>query len=441
MFVQDKFKQKLLIYALSILCIFLVVATERTAIISYAYTLFVFFVINYFCEKKHRTRNILYFHFYLLLAIIVFLIQKDQIPSFMGLSGPEGFGTDDGTYYAGVTDAPIKYEARLDIAEEMGYCDLIRFLYPFKIEGPLSVVIFNLLGISFLPYLTSRIAYIIFKDIAIAWRSEWLILFCPFVMSLGLIIMRDVICTTILAAAFLSYITKRYLGVFLFAGLLGYLKFGFLPLLLVPILAHYIILGEGKKLSGTFYLKLFSVIVVLLIGGVYLLPYVSTITGGKLESGFFRMSFVEYLLAYNDDSVIAKIYKYPLVLRIPMLIAAFLIIPTLNLGFIAKGIFNVRFFLMAFLAPIYWWFSYRSFFNFFLSYKRLSSEGKVLLYSLLLMALVLGVVSLQARHRVTMMPFFYIAVAYTDVMLKKYNKFMSASMLFLFIVAQVVFVL
>lgn len=441
MLLKDKNKCNRLNYALSILCIILILLTDRSAIISYFYTLAFVFAINFLCDKEYRTRNVSYFHFYVIIALIIFVIQRNQIPSFMGLSGPDGIGTDDGTYYAGVADAPITYDdARLDIAENMSFCSMIRFLYPFRINGPLCIVIFNLLGITFLPYLTSRVALVLFKDNRVAFRSEVLLLFCPFVMSTGLLIMRDVLCTSLLMAAFLQFLNKKYIYFALFAILLGYLKFGFLALLIVPTLIYFCYYGLRKNKLG-FITKAILLIVIVLVVGKVALPYLTTLAQGKLEEGLFRMTAVDFLLDTNDKSVLAHIYNYPILIRLPLLIGAFLIIPTLNMGFISDGIFVPRLFLMGFLAPIYWWFVYRSFFNFFLVYKKLPSEAKALMYSILLMALTLGIISLQIRHRITMMPFVYIAIAYAGCNYKQYNKVLTAIVLFLFISAQILFIL
>ena len=410
-----------LTFFLALISLLIIWTTDRSAVVSYAYTLGIILFINLFCDNVKRPQNILYFHFYLLLALVVFLIQKNQIPSFMGLTGPEGIGTDDGTYYAGVTDGPIPPEIRTDIAEKMTFCDAIRFLYPFKINGPLCIVIFNLLGISFLPYLTYRVADTMFNDKAVSQKAELLTLFCPFLMSTGLIIMRDVVCTTLLTAAFLFFI---------------------MPLLLVPVALHFVFSVSKKKSNGAIILRVALVIIVLSISLIYIMPRLSSITGGRLEEGsFFRMSFIDFLLDYNEESVIAKIYNYPIYLRLPMLVVAFLIIPTLSFGFLSQGIFIPRLFLMSFLAPIYWWFFYRLFFCFILSYKQFTAQAKELFYTIIFLALTLGVVSLQVRHRVTMMPFFYIAIAYSGVYYKHNYKLLTSIMLFVFIVAQIVFVL
>lgn len=441
MLLKVKNRYRPIIFALSLLCIFFVLLVDRSAIISYFYTLSFVLAISLFCPKEYRIRNILYFHFYLLLAILVFVIQRLQMPTFMGLSGPDGIGTDDGTYYAGVADGPIMYDdARLDIADNMAFCHMLRFLYPFRINGPLCVVIFCLTGITFLPYLTSRVAFTIFKDNNVAERAEKLMLFCPFAMSMGLIIMRDVICTTLLMAAFLNFLKKKYVFFALFAVLLGYLKFGFLAILLVPVLVFYInsAISRGKTL---FVIKVLALLAILVVVGRFIFPYVTILSQGKLEDGIFRSSAIDFYLEANDKSVLAKICSYPPILRYPLLTIAFLIIPTLGTGFMSNGIFVPRLFLMGFLAPIYWWFLYRSFFNLFLVYKKLCPDAKALLYTILLMALTLGVISVQVRHRITIMPFFYIAVAYTGLHFSKYNRPITAVLISLFIAAQIVFVL
>lgn len=365
-----------------------------------------------------------------------------QFPSYMGLTGPMGIGTDDINYYAGL-NAKITYPLeRVDIAMGNTLSPLINLLYLPHIYDPIDIVVFNILGIAFIPYMTNRICCVFGGNEKIALTSEQLILFCPFLMSVGLIIMRDVLCTSIILLSFLCFAKKKYL---IFVGsttILIYLKFGFLVFLVV-IIALYLLMQERIKNRSQIktLIKIMAVTVALLFAFVlYIIPNLSEITGGRLTSeSLFREDFVEYLHGSNEDSVLVKIYDMPILLRIPMLVVAFLVLPPLSPSFIREGHFMLGAFMSNFAAPVYWCILYRYLFEVILSYRKMNVRVKTIINIVSFLALTLGIISLQYRHKVVMMPFLYIAIAYAVNSKIKPNQFLVLGCTFIFTLAQVYF--
>lgn len=425
------------------LCIVMMPFASSSGYTSYAYTLIFFFAFNFLCDRDHWQKNLAYFHFFLVLAFFVYFLQRVQLPHYMGLTGPEGgVGTDDVRYYAGL-DVAISYTTdRMDIAMDNPYTNLLRIVYPFKIGNPIDIVIFNILGIAFMPYLTYKTAKIFFDDNRISLLSERLVLFCPFMMSIGLIIMRDVMCSSLILASFCCFAQKKYIPFALFTGLLAFLKFGFVVFLCVPLFL-YMIYRENQKTRdlATARIKyLIASIGILIFFIIFILPNLDALTGGRLTpESLFRDSFLEYLEGANDESILVKLYSLPVVIRIPALIVTFLVIPPLTFNIFNENIFIIRSFLQNVLAPIYWWPLYLFFFQFLFSYKKLTSAAKTIFYILILMALALGMISLQTRHKAALLPFFYIAISYAILNLGKSKRTMSVICLFVFIIAQIIY--
>lgn len=426
-----------------LICMVMMAFASSSGYTAYAYTMLLFLVFNYFCDKDHWRKNIAYFHFYLILAFVMYFIHRMQLPNYMGLTGPEGgIGTDDVRYYAGL-DVKITYSTeRMDIAMNNPYTELLKIVYPFKVGNPIDIIIFNLLGISFLPFLTFKTAIAFFNNRKIALMAERLTLFCPFMMSIGLIIMRDVICATLILAAFCCFAWKKYIPFALFTGLLVYLKFGFVVFLGIPLFA-YMVLRDNQKTRHIIptKLKYFIFFIVFLAAFVvFIVPNLSTLTQGRMTpESMFRDSFLDYLEGANDDSILVKLYSLPVVIRIPALIITFLVIPPLTLNIFEGNIFIVKNLLQNVMAPIYWWPLYFYFFQFLFSYKKLNSPAKSIYYIIIFLALALGMISLQTRHKTALLPFMYIAISYSMVSLGKQHRFISVVFLLLFIAAQLVY--
>lgn len=419
-----------------VVSLFLISFTALSGYQAYFYTLICFVLLDFLCEKESRMKNMLYFHFFLIVAVIMYLVQRDQFPAYMGLSGPPGIGTDDVNYFGGL-DVRIKYILeRPDIAMENSYTPLISRLYLLKVFDPIDVIIFNLLGISFIPYLTKKVAYIFLQDKPIAELSEKLILTCPFMMSVGLIIMRDVICTSLILTSFICFVKRRFVLFIILLGMLSYLKFGFVVFLGV-VISCYWVMKENLCLRNRALFFIKFLIVVCVLGAVFVLfvlPNLSVITGDRLSpESLFRESFIEYLQAANEDSFLVKVYDLPIVIRIPALIVSFLVMPPLAPVFMVDGRFVIGIFMNSILAPLYWCCLYKYFFNFMLSYRKLTIRAKGVMYTTLFLSLSLGMISLQYRHKVVLMPFIYMIIAYAMKTKNCRNPFLSLICISLFV--------
>ena len=370
------------------------------------------------------------------------MFQRYQFPAYMGLSGPERLGTDDIKYFYGLNVKVTYTVERYDIAFGNTYSPLINLLYLPQIYNPIDIVTFNILGIVFIPYLTNKICTLISNDSHVGSIAEKLILFCPFMMSVGLIIMRDVLCTTLILSSFLCFIKKRYILFACLAVLLAYLKFGFIVFLGVVLVVYMFTQEKITSRNNTLFIIKYTLAIVTFASlmFIYIIPNLASLTGGRLSSeSLFRESFIEYLQAANEESILVKLYELPIIFKIPALIISFLVLPPLTPNFIRENHFLIVPFFQNCLAPIYWCFLYVYLFAFFLSFGRLSTRAKEIFYTIIFVALALGMISLQSRHKVVLMPFIYMAIAYAIKNKLRGQQTMSIIFLFIFVLAQFVY--
>ena len=382
--------------------------------ISYLWTLLLFLITNFLLDKNYRTRNFYAFHFFLFLAIIMYFGNLHHDPTQLGLTGGVGI-TDDTAYFAAASDT---HYSNITISghatRDSFWIQLIRFLYPFKIIDPINIIILNVfMGLSFLPYLTAKISEELFHDKKIASYAFLLITFCPFCWQGGLIIMRDVPTLILILTAFYNFLKKRYLLVAGAVTLLILIKMGFIVFLIIPV-ACYIISRTGKGLTLSKVLLTLLIVIGTVAFYLFIIPNLSAITGGKMtDDDIFRSNFLGFLQRSNEESLLVKIYGYPIIVRIPLLILAFLTIPMLKFSFgYTAGIgFIPRYVLMVGIYPIYIMIFSRYIFN-TVAFKYKERNVKMMMTIVVLIALALGMVSLQVRHKVVLMPFLYMLAAY-----------------------------
>lgn len=383
---------------------------NHNGVISYLWTLFLFLIVNFFTDRLWRFRNFVVFHLSLFAALVAYAVNLSQMPMQQGLTGGGDFMTDDTAYYNAASDSPYGgLVLSRSVTIETPFVVLMRFLYPFRIVDPINLIILNiLLGLAFLPYLTAKISECFFHDQHISRSAFWLIAFCPFCWSGGIIIMRDVPSLIFILWAFLLFMKGKYIWMTIPVALLLWVKFGFIVFLFVPI-ACYVYSQTGKHLTKKKIWFIIGALFALLVLYVVVLPNLSFITDGKLEDdNLFRDTFLDFIANANDQSLLIQIYQMPISIRIPLLILAFIAMP---MFVIPSGVMEPHG-ILSLIYTVYIMFLCGYAFRLLFSRGRLASNAKMLLWIILFQALALGMVSLQIRHKVILMPFIYMAVAY-----------------------------
>ncbi len=379
-------------------------------VISYSYTLFIFSLINLLFPKSLRYYNFISFEIYLFIAIIIFTIQYIELPMYMGLSGPEGgIGTDDIRYYEKITDVPLKVSSTAGWIEAFSFSNFLRFIYPFRVVSPLNIIILNVIGTAFCPSLTYLLAQCLHNNQKVAKNAAILVLICPSIWSNGLIIMRDIWTVSLTLTIFILVLKGKYIAALLPAILLVYLRFGsvIFVILGIIIILKYTIFDKSIFRKIIFWVSLCIVCAIIIAS----LSYIIDLTGGKLESSFFRESFINQLIREDENGIITRIAQLPTIIRTPLLLLFFFFTPFLKFKAYTFGIFNIRTIFDTFLTPIWlllvWKYIFKSIYIAFNGIKQL----KIVVWISIFMALALSIVSLQVRHKVIMMPILAIMAA------------------------------
>jgi hypothetical protein len=346
----------------------------------------------------------------------------------MGLSGSEGIGTDDATYFYQITKSKILYTPnRVALGKILSFSKFLTLIYPFKINMPLNILYINLLGISFLPYFTYKFSCTVLKQEKIASLAKKLTLFCPFTMSVGLILMRDIWITTFIIAGLYFFMKKRYLLMLLMVTCTAYIRFGSLVFMFLGLLVLFKY-KLNSLISSMVISNIFFALTIIIVTLVFLLslPVLIRISDGKLTESLFRGEFIGILTRIDENATIVKLMRLPVLVRTPLLTIFFFFSPFLKLQAYTLGVFNVRNIMYATLTPLlffcYWRYVIKSTF-FGVMY---ISNIRFIVAIAILFALGLGTFSLQGRHKTVLMPFLYILAAYGWYLPHKKYKFISA---------------
>lgn len=414
---NSKKKHAFISIFLSIINVIIIVLTDLDVLISYFYTILLFYIISFLLGiKKKMLLNFSVLSIYTTLALFLYLAQLAIIPDSYGFTGPySGIGTDDSRFYAAVASNNkfIPVYAMRFMEMNHNFVKFLKVLYPFYIKHPLSIIIPNLIGISFIPYFTKKTAEILGFDKKYSRIVFIMTLFCPLILSNGLILMRDGWTAFLTILGFCFLIKKEFYGYLFSLGLLLYIRMGSgLILAFMPVfyLSHLFLSGSKFKK----FIKvgsLFSIIFILVIFG---LPLINEYLSLKGVEGLERHGFVESVIKKIDsNSIIYKIYSLPIYLKYPIGFVFFLLLPFFSPNFFFDGMLNLRgiFFtsIMPIISVIY--------FKYFVSGLLFTINNnkkfiKRIFYIFFFSILLISQASIQPRHKTTIMPIFYILVAY-----------------------------
>lgn len=390
-----------------LLTILSLLIVDATSVFSYFYLLLLFFVFNRLITGEWFNRNFAYLHYYILIAICLFAFHEKMIPMSLGSTGGiEGLGTDDYNFYTRlITHDEIRYN----------YTLFLRYIYPYEIRSLLNIVMINLLGIVFLPYLVNRISYLFTYSKNVSIKAERLFLLCPFTTYYGCILMRDMWIATFVFAGLYYFIQKRYIALVICIALIVYIRFGSIVFLGVGIL---IIMREqfyayfSSRIKGRMALVVFFSIMMVLFWVAF--PYLQEFSDGKLEEGLFRASFFTKLESMDSNAFILVLMKLPFPLSLLSLTTFFFFLPFLSLTFHTYGIFNMSRLFCTFLTPLMFFFLWKAIIQTVLQNLSLKQYRpvKTVVYMAIVYAICLGTISLQARHKTILFPLLCILAAY-----------------------------
>jgi hypothetical protein len=387
-----------------------------------------FLVHRFLFRGQEEFNGMAVFVFYSWAALILYLAQLWTYPEYCGFSGPGfGIGTDDSYFYSQVArglpwDFPVRQGYFLVLHP---YSVFLRTaaapLYlVFNRTHPLDFLYFNTFGLSLLPVLTARIAGTFFRDSRTTRVAFWTVLLCPFIMSNGVILMRDGLVATMFAGAIWSSLQKRWLVMLVFmAGTLylrlasGIMLAGSLLVLGPVYFGSCPESGGWRRLDG-FLRFLFPVV---FVGSVLTLAVVLYLGFNRWDE-IFRSDFLNTTLrstAAQDTgtSTFYRLSALPWPLRLPLALVFYIGSPFLSLQSLhIKELWIPRSFLtnaFALVFPLYAAMFTRGILRAFKS-RHLVALALVAVF--IFDMVLVSQASMQLRHKIPLMPLFYILVGY-----------------------------
>lgn len=422
-----KYLSRELVYSLAVVPILALV--DSTSIFSYYYALTIIVTINILVKNSDWNKTLFHYHYYLFWGIIVFLSNKYQLPAYIGTTGPEGIGTDDYTFYGQIVEGEVPYLMEVPAEYKYPFSIFLQAVYPFHIYTPLNVVLFNIVFASYMPYFTGKLAEFFFNDPHITNIAQIMVLLCPMTTLYGVIIIRDLLVTTLVLASIFYYLNKNYISVIICVALVFFIRFGSISFIAASFLVIYIIQNAN---SGWGWIKTVTVFSIFIITFLLFLPTLQEYSDGKLSANLIRAVDGEYY----EGSTIASIVSLPFPINIILSSLFYAFAPLLGFPSLHNGVFVIINFFNATLTPIYFMIIAPFLFNpFFEQHK--STSLKISIYLLLTFLVVLGTVSLQIRHKNIIFPVMSIIAAYGFIRFNKKNAFPTKVLMVITVITEI----
>lgn len=357
--------------------------------------------------KKLQASIFKVYFFYVILSILYNYVNVSIMPDFKGFTGGFRIGTDDCRFFLQIVDVQFSLPVFCHSLQEIhNFSKFLDFLYPFEIRYPIQIVPFNCIGIAMIPYLGKNIFKFYFPKEPYKIRLIYLLLvFSPTILQNGIILMRDGWTTQFfLIFIYCLLYHKSIILLLVSAGIVALLRPTFI---IFPIL-FYIIETNFEK--PNFYRRM-------LLASLVVLPisyFVLKISKGiDLSEGLVRDEYVEgFLGQFGEESMLYRIMTMPFPINIILSFIFFLTSPFLKWGFSFENILVVRKIftfieavLMTLLIPNF-------LLNFFKNWKSDNAFKRIALFAMLSL-LLLSTISMQARHKLIILPILYILFIYS----------------------------
>jgi len=388
---------------------------------------FIFLVLGaLLCRILFKSLNdikkyIMLFVFYSQLAILLYLTQYITLPEYMGFSGPRGIGTDDRTFFIGATapQSPWSHYSFSTILRIVARC------LPVYQVDLLDLLFFNVLGLSFIPLFTSRVAHLLTNDNKVAKLAYRFSMFCPIIMANGLVLIRDGWTALLFIASLYFFLENKY---FLFIGttiLLFYLRpASGVQFLVAAALFIYLRIRESVHYG---YGRNFIAVLILLVSFitlvVILFPYIETyaVQKGIIENGsiiLFRRNYIETFVkeeveSRGEFSALYFLYNQPWYIRISLGFLFFWGAPFFSVSqWFFNGMVIPRSILSQLFALLFLFYSRYFIQAVFYLCKNRNLKMRVVLIIFLFLLIIVSQSSIQVRHKTMLMPIFYVITAY-----------------------------
>jgi hypothetical protein len=417
------------------LCLSAAIATFATSphsIISLAVFFAICLAVLYSIDRQVAAADACgVFSFYVLATLALYWTQSWALPQYHGFSGGPGVGTDDSFFFSiGSPVLPEGLPVRVNyFVSDHPYGMLLRlFSGPmYQLYGtvhPLDLLFLNAAGLAPMPFLVLKTARLITGEEQTARLAFVLSLVCPFTLANGVILIRDGLMATLFIGSLYGLVSRRFvlMSVMLLAAAILRLPHAIMfvaSLWMISLFARYGgrplpgVWRPGWLSAGALLIAPFAVaLTTYLYFGAALLDRLSAVEGLFRES-FLNEFVLNQALADQGTATFYAINQLALPVRLPLAFLFYFGAPHLALDtLVISGSLIPRqvltaLFALAFIVYVGW---------FVRGVMRAWDAANALLLGCILTycvdLLILSQASMQVRHKVALLPLFYIVVAY-----------------------------
>lgn len=298
------------------------------------------------------------------------------------------------------------------------FSNLIRLVTPLSIEHPLDALFFQSGTAAMLSTFTSRLALQWSRDRRLADLVFLFVLICPFLMmNGGVILIRDTFAAALLAYSLCCLNDRRYVLAAVTVGWQLALRPG-TALLLFPA---YLILYFPEVLAFVrrWPLLLAAGLTVFVILSVQLFPFILEFMesryGPQTQTiGFLGRELIADLTADPDaNALFLRIQELPFGIKLFLNAAYIFLYPFLTLRTVlGADQFDVRNFAMSIVIPVYAFWLNAWFIGGAVSAGQGLDRRRAIVVALVAVLMLVGIYSLQSRHKTIIYPLYYIVIAF-----------------------------
>lgn len=397
----------------------LVLAINSASLVAYGYFFAVWSFFIYVFDRPQFRDFVQAFLVNGLLAAIYVLIQSHFYPEYYGCTSVNAFQTDDSYFFSLVADdLPLNLETRAGyFMYEYPFTNFIRFIIPFSIRHPLDVLFF-MSGVAGLICVYTQQLTVQFTGSRDAGYSAYLLCqFCPlFLMNGGAVFVRDTCAAALFIASLCFIVRARIVSLACCLALQFYLRPGTaiisLPLYVILFLPDIAKLSKSIK-SRTRVMPLILMVVAISIAYyIYQEELWQHLEMNQVNVNELQREGIDELFEQVGRGAFMWVLSQPLEFRLPLSMAYMYLQPFLAFSNINSPFgFDTRLLLNNVAYPV--WFAFVNAWVFASLFVKGPSRPAVraTAAAFLMGCFLIGVFSLESRHKVMIQPLFYVMAA------------------------------
>ncbi len=386
-----------------------------------AYIYFLCFGIAFilFLDKKEAWAFTYAFIINAALTSIFVVIQCYVYPESYGTTSPFGSWTDDSYFFSLIADRiPLGLVTRDYFYEYTAFfSQTIRFVTPFRVYHPLDVIYFQSITAALLTIYSRQFAIQLTGDKKFANTVYIFCIVSPFLlMNGGAILLRDTLVAALFILSLCFINRKRYLIAAVAFSLQFLIRSGtgfiFAPLYFIFYYKEIkSFLFSRKKMAYSVSI-IVGIAVGLYFGISYIIDNLSEILLTKGISFAGREVFDDLTATTGMNGIFLFIQNQNFLVKLILSGCYIFSYPFLNFtDFVNSEGIDVRYLLISVVYPIYsFWLNAWFLAAVFEKIKKIKKQ-KVLIVTFIVGFLLVGIFSLQSRHKTVFMPFYYFFVA------------------------------